>query len=76
MIDLKTLIDLQMEELDLCIDGVFIDSKTAQKLSLEVFAKAIIQECQRACENYINECGEVNGVPESVFNRHFDIQSA
>lgn len=70
MTDLKTLIDLEM---DLYMDGVYADSKTAQ-WSLEDFAKAIIQECQRACENYINECGEVNGVPESVFKTYFGVE--
>lgn len=39
-----------------------------------LFAELIIKECQRACENYINDCGEVNGVPDSVFNSHFGIK--
>lgn len=43
-------------------------------VDLERFAGLIIEECQRACENYINDCGEVNGVPDSVFNSHFGIE--
>jgi len=38
-----------------------------------LFAELIIKECSKAAEKYINECGEVNGIPESVFNSHFDI---
>lgn len=45
-----------------------------ESFSIDKFAKLIIQECHRASENYINECGEVNGVPESVFKSHFGIE--
>ena len=40
----------------------------------EKFAELIIKECQRACDTYINDCGEVNGVPDSVFNSHFGVE--
>jgi hypothetical protein len=46
----------------------------AQEGQIEQFAKLIIQECHRAAERYIIDCGEVNGVPESVFKSHFGIE--
>lgn len=42
---LKVLVD---KEMDLYLDGVYADSKTAQ-WSLEEFAKLIIQECMDQC---------------------------
>lgn len=44
------------------------------RLNEKRFAELIIKECQRACNTYINDCGEVNGVPDSVFNSHFGIE--
>lgn len=46
----------------------------AQEGQIEQFVKLIIQECQRACDDYIIDCGEVNGVPDSVFIGHFGIE--
>ena len=35
---------------------------------MEKFAKMIIHECYKSANQYIAECGEVNSLPESVFN--------
>jgi hypothetical protein len=33
------------------------------------FAKMIIHECYKSANQYIADCGEVNSLPESVFNK-------
>ena len=35
---------------------------------MEKFAKMIIHECYKSANQYIADCGEVNSLPESVFN--------
>ena len=40
----------------------------------EKFAELIVQECQHRVEQYINECGEVASMPESVIMKHFGVE--
>ena len=41
---------------------------------MDQFAKLIIEECQKASNKYISECGEVSYLPESVFKNHFGVE--
>ena len=43
-------------------------------LQLEKFAELIVKECQHRVEQYINECGEVASMPESVIMKHFGVE--
>lgn len=38
------------------------------------FAQLIIQECQKATDKYIANCGEVACLPEYVFQNHFGVK--
>ena len=40
----------------------------------EKFAELIVQACQHRVEQYINECGEVASMPESVIMKHFGVE--
>jgi hypothetical protein len=40
----------------------------------EKFAELIVKECQHRVEQYINECGEVASMPESVLMKHFGVE--
>ena len=42
--------------------------------NLTKFAELIVQECQHRVEQYINECGEVASMPESVIMKHFGVE--
>jgi hypothetical protein len=37
----------------------------------EKFAELIVKECQHRVEQYINDCGEVSSMPNSVILEHF-----
>jgi len=41
---------------------------------LELFAELIIRECQHRVEQYINECGEVASMPDTVIMKHFGVE--
>ena len=41
---------------------------------LEKFAELIIKECQFRVEQYINDCGEIGSLPDSVIMKHFGIE--
>ena len=42
--------------------------------ALEKFAELIIKECQFRVEQYINDCGEIGSLPDSVIMKHFGIE--
>ena len=41
---------------------------------LEKFAELIVRECQHRVEQYINECGEVASMPNTVIMKHFGVE--
>lgn len=41
---------------------------------LEKFAELIVKECQLRVEQYINECGEVASMPDTVIMKHFGVE--
>ena len=41
---------------------------------VEKFAELIVQECQRRVDQYINECGEVASMPDTVIKEHFGVK--
>lgn len=40
----------------------------------ERFAELIVKECQLRVERYINDCGEVNSIPDTVILEHFGVK--
>ena len=38
------------------------------------FAELIVKECQLRVEQYINECGEVASMPDTVIMKHFGVE--
>lgn len=40
----------------------------------QVFAELIVQECQLRVEQYINGCGEVASMPDTVIMKHFGVE--
>ena len=38
------------------------------------FAELIVKECQHRVEQYINDCGEIASMPESVIMKHFGVE--
>lgn len=40
----------------------------------EKFAELIVQECQLRVEQYINECGEIASIPDTVIMKHFGVE--
>jgi monomeric isocitrate dehydrogenase len=40
----------------------------------EKFAELIVRECQHRVEQYINECGEVASMPDTVIMKHFGVE--
>jgi hypothetical protein len=40
----------------------------------EKFAELIVRECQLRVEQYINECGEVASIPDTVIMKHFGVK--
>ena len=38
------------------------------------FAELIVKECQLRVERYINDCGEVNSIPDTVILEHFGVE--
>lgn len=41
---------------------------------MEKFAELIVKECQFRVEQYINECGEVASMPDTVIMKHFGVE--
>ena len=41
---------------------------------IEKFAELIVRECQHRVEQYINECGEVASMPDTVIMKHFGVE--
>ena len=41
---------------------------------LQKFAELIVRECQLRVEQYINECGEVASMPDTVIMKHFGVE--
>ena len=46
----------------------------AQEGQIEKFAELIVKECQLRVEQYINECGEVASMPDTVIMKHFGVE--
>ena len=44
------------------------------KVDQEKFAELIVRECQHRVEQYINECGEVASMPDTVIMKHFGVE--
>lgn len=40
----------------------------------EKFAELIVRECQLRVEQYINECGEIASIPDTVIMKHFGVE--
>ena len=40
----------------------------------EKFAELIVRECQHRVEQYINGCGEVASMPNTVIMKHFGVE--
>jgi hypothetical protein len=38
------------------------------------FAELIVRECQLRVDQYINECGEVASMPNTVIMKHFGVE--
>jgi len=47
-----------------------------KETDLAKFAELIVKECQHRVEQYINECGEVASMPESVIMKHFGVEES
>ena len=45
-----------------------------ENASDEKFAELIVRECQHRVEQYINECGEVASMPDTVIMKHFGVE--
>lgn len=43
-------------------------------LALESFAELIVRECQSRVEQYINDCGEIGSLPNTVIKKHFGVE--
>jgi hypothetical protein len=41
--------------------------------SADKFAELLVKECQLRVEQYINECGEVASMPDTVIMKHFGV---
>ena len=41
---------------------------------VEKFAELIVLECQLRVEQYINECGEIASIPDTVIMKHFGVE--
>jgi hypothetical protein len=41
---------------------------------IQGFAQLIVRECQHRVEKYINECGEVASMPDTVIMKHFGVE--
>ena len=50
-----------------------LDSNEFTWLFNEKFAELIVRECQLRVEQYINECGEVASMPDTVIMKHFGV---
>ena len=44
------------------------------RFDVEKFAELIVRECQLRVEQYINECGEVASMPDTVIMKHFGVE--
>jgi hypothetical protein len=53
--------------------SIGIDSPVAG-FDKEKFAELIVRECQHRVEQYINECGEVASMPDTVIMKHFGVE--
>ncbi len=42
--------------------------------NIQRFAELIVRECQHRVEKYINECGEVASMPDTVIMKHFGVE--
>ena len=42
--------------------------------ALEKYAELIVRECQHRVEQYINECGEIASIPDTVIMKHFGVE--
>ena len=40
----------------------------------KIFAELIIKECQLRVEQYINDCGQVSSIPDTVIMKHFGVE--
>jgi len=43
-------------------------------LDIIKFSELIVRECQLLVDQYINECGEVASMPDTVIMKHFGIK--
>jgi hypothetical protein len=53
--------------------GLHVHAGYPQPDAIQKFAELIIKECQKSANQYISDCGEVNSLPETVFNKHFGV---
>ena len=47
---------------------------TVSQFFEQKFAELIVRECQHRVEQYINECGEVASMPNTVIMKHFGVE--
>jgi uncharacterized protein involved in tolerance to divalent cations len=46
----------------------------SDEVDQQQFAELIVKECQLRVEQYINECGEVASMPDTVIMKHFGVE--
>ena len=51
-----------------------IDRDGDMEYDMEKFAELIVRECQLRVEQYINDCGEVSSIPDTVIMKHFGVK--
>ena len=51
-----------------------IDRDGDMEYDMEKFAELIVRECQLRVEQYINDCGEVSSIPDTVIMKHFGVE--
>ena len=51
-----------------------IDRDGDMEYDMEKFAELIIKECQLRVEQYINDCGQVSSIPDTVIMKHFGVE--
>ena len=42
--------------------------------NVDEFAELIVRECQLRVQQYINNCGEIASIPDTVIMKHFGVE--
>ena len=56
------------------MEAWFSESGDDCEREIKKFAELIVRECQSRVEQYINDCGEVASMPDTVIMKHFGVE--